>query len=176
MTSRNTAIVQAADRIEVYNPSDSRIRFASKLSTEEKVRFLNLTRTNMRELYNACTEPEWRWCDDEKSKMFSHPKSRFLVIQDEGFVCFRFLVDSKRPVVYVYELQIEKPGLGLGTLLMDEIERLCRSLVPGVRTCILTCFNHNVPALSFYKKLGFSVDVSSPKPGSSSYCILSKRI
>ena len=184
MSSRNAAIIAAAERVAVFTPlvrGDFSTQFLTKIDKHLALQILDLTRTNMEALYNACPEPEWKWNSEEKLKSFIHSKSRFIVVRDSvdnlvGFVCFRFLVDDKRPVVYVYELQVAQSYAkrGVGRFLMLEIDRLVKTAVPGISHTMLTCFVHNPGAIDFYKKLGFITDVTSPS-GNRSYVILSKR-
>jgi ribosomal protein S18 acetylase RimI-like enzyme len=175
MSSRNAALVASAEKVLNYECLNQSFIFVPKLSTEKAEELLLLTKTNMKGMYNACPEPEWKWNDMEKRKMFLHAKSR-IILADNGFVCFRFVVEDKQPVVYVYELQIkpESTGKGLGRQLMEEVETFCAKSAPGIRKCMLTVFRHNSGALGFYKKLGYLVDSGSPKAGS--YVILSKRL
>jgi ribosomal protein S18 acetylase RimI-like enzyme len=139
-----------------------------------------ITQTNMEELYNECPEPEWKWNTDSKLK--SLLKCKVITVHDEsgflvGFLAFRFLIDSNRPVAYVYELQVVQSctGRGLGSLLMSELERLCTQLIPGISHIVLTCFLHNSVGLRFYKRIGYATDMTSPREGTS-YVILSKAI
>lgn len=183
MSSRNAAIIASAERIASFFPlqlEDFSTQFFTKIDQQLALQLLDLTRINMEELYNACVEPEWKWNGEDKLKSFIHAKSRFIVICDRmndlvGFVCFRFLIDGKRPVVYVYELQVSASfsKRGVGRFLMLEIERLIKTYVPGISHIVLTCFVHNLGAIEFYKKLRFGTDVSSPS-GNPSYVILSK--
>lgn len=184
MSSRNTAIIAAADRITSFPPlelGDFSTQFLTKIDKQLALQLLGLTCINMEELYNVCVEPEWKWNGEDKLKSFIHAKSRFIVVRDPikdlvGFVCFRFLIDDKRPVMYVYELQVSQSfsKRGIGRFLMLEIERLIKTSVPGISHIVLTCFLHNPGAIEFYKKLKFGTDVTSPS-GNRSYVILSKR-
>lgn len=177
---RSAAIVAAADGVSSYSPSTPGLRFAAKTSTDEAERMLSLTRTNMKELYDACPEAEWRWSDSDKLKSFFNVKSRFFFLENySAFICFRFLVDAKRPVAYIYELQVDPLhlGKGIGRQLVEELERLCRELAPAISHCVLTCFKTNVGAINFYKKLGFDIDkATSPTSPTCSYIILSRSI
>ena len=174
MTSRSAAVVAAAERISSYVPSGSGIAFTGG----DVATLFALTKENMEAIYNAC---EWKWDDSVKLKELSHSKNRFLQSVDlggsvTGFVCFRFLVDDKRPVLYVYELQVRAAhaGKGIGKSLMAELERLCMQQAPGIQAILLTCFKHNEAAILFYKKLGFKPDKTSPD--NRSYVILSKPV
>ncbi len=186
MKSRSAAIVSAAERITSSPNSqtyfqDMSVRFSPKLSHQEAEVMLSLTRSNMRSLYDACHEEEWKWNDVEKLKSLLSSKSRFFIIEKQnigivGFICFRFLVDNKRPVVYIFELQVDAhfTGQGIGAHLLSQVENLCRKSAPGISECILTCFRHNERPIAFYTRQGFKTDMTSPH--SSSYLILSKMI
>jgi ribosomal protein S18 acetylase RimI-like enzyme len=180
VTSRSAAIVAAGDRINDYSPEGTNIRFSPKISRDEAEQMLALTRTNMKSFYDACHEEEWKWSDEDKLMSFLNPKSRFLIVEETSvgitaFVCFRFLVDAKRPVVYIYELQVDpqRTSQGLGRRLLKEVEGMCKQHSPGISDCMLTCFRKNERALRFYNNLGFKEDKTSPSSGCS-YIILSR--
>lgn len=170
---RTAAIIAAAEKVAAYESPE--FQFVTKLKPTEAEPLLALTKLNMETMYNKCEDPEWKWSDSEKLKMFLNSKSRFFITED-GFVLFRFLVENKNPVVYIYELQVrpEAQGRGIGRTLMREVEIFCAKNAPGISACMLTVFRHNENAFEFYKKLGFQMDPISPKTGS--YFILSKGI
>ena len=185
MTSRSRAIVNAADKVVgeflVGEKEKFNLTLQVKPSLELGKELTRITQANMEELYNACPEAEWKWNTDSKLK--SLLKCKVITVHEEsaslvGFLAFRFLIDANRPVAYVYELQIvpSYSGQGLGSFLMSELERLCRQLIPGISHIVLTCFLHNSAGMSFYKRIGYTTDVTSPREGGSSYVILSKAI
>ena len=133
MTSRSRAIVNAADKVVgeflVGEKEKFNLTLQVKPSPELGKQLTRITQANMEELYNACPEAEWEWNTDSKLK--SLLKCKVITVHEEsaslvGFLAFRFLIDSNRPVAYVYELQIVPScsGQGLGSFLMSELERL----------------------------------------------------
>jgi ribosomal protein S18 acetylase RimI-like enzyme len=164
----------------------------------------NLTKSNMKHMYEEC--PGWGWDDDEKYKELEDEKARFLVVSDssssnhcsgsientEGsmteldtpvaFVHLRYETEELEPVVYIYEIQVLKThqGLKLGWWLMNYVEALGRFFTFPV--VMLTVFTRNDQARTFYSRLGYSVDPSSPEDQDGSeeegqgYLILSKNI
>ena len=186
MASRAAAIVAAGERVQTctFSPFNSAslgsldITFKPKLTPEEIHTVLALTRTNMEAYYNAANHADWAWNDEKKRKELAHSKSRFILMSRGtdliGFASIRILVDAKRPVVYVYELQVEGQwtSQGLGKHLMGCVEDFCHRSVPGVKRVVLTCLVNNTRAIDFYKKLGFRND-ETHVPGQC-YAILSK--
>lgn len=128
------------------------------------------------------------WNPKQKEKEFKHETARFLICSIQSsekkdlvaFVHFRFELDDegKHPVVYCYEIQVSKEwqGKGLGKHLMHLLHLIGDRF--KMNKVMLTCFKHNEGTLSFYEKLGYTLDVCSPsKCGQEAdYEILSKRI
>ena len=87
---------------------------------------------------------------------------------------YRFLEDARRPVAYVYEIQLggAARGLGVGRALMEAVERVAaaRRMV----AVMLTVFTDNAAALRFYAAVGYRPDVTSPQQPGAAYHILSK--
>ncbi|KAJ7521130.1 hypothetical protein O6H91_19G039300 [Diphasiastrum complanatum] len=79
-----------------------------------------------------------------------------------AFVQFRFVVEEDIPVLYVYELQLEKSvqGKGLGKFLMQLLELIARK--NNMRAILLTVQKRNTLAMNFYKKLRYAVSKISP--------------
>ena len=152
----------------------------------------NLTKANMTQFYNAC--PGWSWSDRRKKAELRHGKARFLVaIAAEqsamvgghirhpiGFIHMRYEIERDKPVLYIYEFQVEPDyqGLGLGQSMLTWVEALARHL--NLRSLMLTVFKANVAAFRFYQKAGFTLDQDSPGlvdvEGSHGYEILSKAV
>ncbi len=143
---------------------------SSQLSINQRSAIFSLLKANMRSIYDSCS---WGWNDKTKFAELTNMHSRFLLISpvespDEvaAFAMFRFDWDDddepEYAVLYVYELQIgnDLRRKGVGRLLMSVLQRL--QTVYHMRKTMLTCFKHNVPALLFYKSIGFGVDANSP--------------
>ncbi|KAH9321428.1 hypothetical protein KI387_016067, partial [Taxus chinensis] len=80
-----------------------------------------------------------------------------------AFVHYRFIVEEEIPVVYVYELQLEKcvQGRGLGKFLMQLIELIARK--NNMRAVMLTVQKKNTSAMHFYTtKLRYTISSISP--------------
>ena len=191
-SSRSAAIISAADRVSRFSDfcpcpvTSVRVVFTPKLAAEEWGQIFHLTKRNMEATYNASGDPEWAWDDSRKLKEILNSKSRFIKLYSSGttqllgFACFRFLIDGGRPVLYVWELQIDASvqGKGLGKYLMSQLESLASMTSPGITYIILTCLRNNLPALTFYKKLGYVSDISNPPETSRGTCyvILAKKL
>ncbi|KAF7189729.1 N-alpha-acetyltransferase 40 [Pseudocercospora fuligena] len=82
-----------------------------------------------------------------------------------GFMSFMFTHDSSPtvPVLYIYEIHLVEAarGCGLGKNLMDTAEKIARCL--GMEKVMLTCFKSNKKAYNFYERMGYKIDVCSPK-------------
>lgn len=93
-----------------------------------------------------------------------------------AFVHFRFEVDTQRPVLYCYEIQLleEVRGLGLGQKLMHALCKIAAN--SQMVRVILTVFRFNYPAYAFFTKSGFKTDTSDPSRygQSADYSILSR--
>ncbi|KAL3627265.1 hypothetical protein CASFOL_028628 [Castilleja foliolosa] len=80
-----------------------------------------------------------------------------------GFVQYRFILEEEVPVVYVYELQLERcvQGKGLGKFLMQLIELIASENRMGA--VVLTVQRANLLAMEFYiAKLGYKISAISP--------------
>lgn len=79
-----------------------------------------------------------------------------------GFLSFRWVVDEKRPAMYVYELYVVPRARkrGLATALMRLGEQICAAArIPWV---LLTVFDANVSALALYRKLRYDIKTDFP--------------
>ena len=94
--------------------------------------------------------------------------------------------EQPEPCLYIFEIQVssEYSGCGLGRRLMTATDLIASSL-PEINKITLTVFKSNLPALRFYNKLGFGVDLAVDPGGyddeeghfgEENYFILSKRI
>lgn len=164
---------------------------------------LDLCRENMKPLY----ERVWSWSDAKKRKQLGAIPSRFVLAYDApapapataaavvppststscgslgplvGFANYRFEAEGGEPVLYCYELQLAAccQRRGLGQRLMGVLEHM--ALQAGMSKVMLTVFKENTAAVNFYRKLGYSLDASSPDHAacggvtSAGYHILSK--
>ena len=109
--------------------------------TTEMANFVfDLTRLNMRTLYEAA--PDWGWRDAKKRAELYDAASRYLFVRDRAngalvaFAVFRFLADGDVDVLYVYELQLTESvqRKGLGKHLMVLMELIARRA--GMQWCV----------------------------------------
>lgn len=112
------------------------------------------------------------WHPQRKKREMKEKEMRYLLLNETGpgskfggFISFMFTHDSTPavPVLYIYEVHLTEAarGKGVGGFLMRVIQEVAKEA--GVEKLMLTCFLSNVNALSFYRKLGFEVDVCSPE-------------
>ncbi|CAF1374705.1 unnamed protein product [Didymodactylos carnosus] len=121
----------------------------------------------------------------EKRAELFHRDSRYLLVNDTtdhivAYSHFRFDIDFKLPVIYIYEIQVTKAyqNLRLGRQIMIILEHLCQ--LNKMKKLILTVKKSNVHALKFYYRLDYRKDTSDPNDSDTEteydYFILSKTI
>ncbi|GAA5872586.1 hypothetical protein JCM16303_004574 [Sporobolomyces ruberrimus] len=161
-----------------------------------------LFQSNMKGLFEASIDG---YDPKEKRKELFHTESRFFVLRSTrtsktaedqavslddllGFSIFRFDTEEtageeKADVVYCYELHCEVTarGKGVGSVLMDSLERIGRET--KMDKVMLTVLKSNHSAIAFYERSGLTVDEIDPsyyEEGDESepvdYTILSKSI
>eukprot|EP00250_Pteridium_aquilinum_P002363 c12560_g1_i1 orf=378-1052(-) len=80
-----------------------------------------------------------------------------------AFVHYRFIVEEDVPVLYVYEIQLEKvvQGKGVGKFLMQLLELIARK--NSMKAIMLTIQKRNAAAMNFYiSKLSYKISSISP--------------
>ena len=79
-----------------------------------------------------------------------------------AFLSFMLSFEEGEPVVYIYEVHLDKSvrGIGLGKYMMQFAEAIGKKV--GVTKSMLTVFTRNTNAESFYRMLGYREDVQSP--------------
>ncbi|MCO5612707.1 hypothetical protein L7F22_066976 [Adiantum nelumboides] len=80
-----------------------------------------------------------------------------------AFAQYRFVMEGEVPVLYVYEIQLEKivQGKGLGKFLMQLLELIARK--NNVMAIVLTIQKRNAGAMRFYtNKLSYKIASTSP--------------
>ncbi|KAI5064006.1 hypothetical protein GOP47_0020676 [Adiantum capillus-veneris] len=80
-----------------------------------------------------------------------------------AFAQYRFVMEEEVPVLYVYEIQLEKivQGKGLGKFLMQLLELIARK--NNMMAIVLTIQKRNVAAMRFYtNKLSYKISSISP--------------
>jgi ribosomal protein S18 acetylase RimI-like enzyme len=128
---------------------------------------LLLTRSNMKPLYDAIPDAQWKWNDLKKRGELRNDRMQFILLRQAdhqlvGFVAFQFLVEAKIPHTYISELQVNRLHRqhGFGTILTNQVMDITRQVhLPLV---LLTVQTNNSPAFAFYSRFGFQVDETSP--------------
>lgn len=169
---------------------DCRLQYvnAEHLSDADRNTIFNITKHNMYELYNQCSDRKlWHWNDKRKKKQLFSDKSKYLVLYNNinndlvGFIHIQYdsdECDHTIPMIYLYEIQIQSNynHQGIGTYLMNVLELLMHKL--NLNKICLTVLKHNTSAVAFYTKLNYTVDESDPSTDHTShtleYQILSK--
>jgi len=118
-------------------------------------------------------ESAWGWSRDDKMKELFTRDAHFIIIRNNtndnnivGFAMYRFLWDDDEepefPCLYLMELNIlsECRGHGIGKYIIDLLFKIQNRW--NLWKVMLTCFIENEPAMKFYMKLGFGIDVYSP--------------
>ncbi|XP_004921847.1 N-alpha-acetyltransferase 40 [Bombyx mori] len=138
---------------------------------------IDLTEKNMKTLYETCA---WGWNPNRKLEEMTDDAAWYLIAREKNgtllaFSHFRFDLDFGEPVLYCYEVQVEKGGRrrGLGQRVLSVLEKLARAT--HMRCVRLTALTHNPSAAEFFKACGYSIDETSPpKDEAAHYEILSK--
>ncbi|CAG9810945.1 unnamed protein product [Chironomus riparius] len=135
-----------------------------------------LAEKNVGPHYKACS---LGWQPKFKQNDMKRPWAKFLIAkcgqENAGYTMFRFDMDYGRSVIYCYELQIDEKyqNKGLGEHFMKCLEKLAK--VWQMERIVLTVLTNNDGALRFYKRLGYTVDETSPDD-EPSYQIFSKEV
>jgi len=125
----------------------------------------DLVKKNMRSLYEGSS---WGWNEKEKKEEMKGSNSRYLLAfnsKDEivAMSHFRFDVDDDIEVLYCYEVQLTE-GVrrkGLGKFLMQILELM--AMKAKMKKVILTVFQANSQAISFFTNMKYTVDDTSPQ-------------
>ncbi|KAL1465337.1 hypothetical protein WDU94_004919 [Cyamophila willieti] len=156
---------------------------SSNLDAETKSWVWELETKNMKQAYEDC---DIGWNPKDKQEEMMDDRACYLVARHGSsgdtvaFSHFRFDVDFAEPVLYCYELQLEKEvqRKGLGKFMMQVLELI--AFKNNMSKVVLTTFKHNPDGLNFFYSLNYSVDDTSPedvegKSDSFCYFILSKK-
>ncbi|GAB6021773.1 N-alpha-acetyltransferase 40 [Chamberlinius hualienensis] len=154
----------------------------SKLSVDDIEWAFNLTKNNMKQVYD---NSELKWKDRQKREEMTEDAARYLMARDStgkpaAFVHFRYDMDDDIEVVYCYEVHLEKEyrSKGLGKFLMQILELL--AFQAEMKKVVLTVFKENSRAVKFFTQtMQYSIDETSPSQyddDDCSYEILSKKI
>ena len=174
------------------------------LPDELKTSLVDITRENMKELYDRAGETRlsWVWNDQKKIDELSHKSARHFIVYASagktsstshttddsasvsesnstreviGFAHIRFEIEVGRELVYLYEFQVAPKYMGCGIgKYLLKLVEASAAAMKCQEVC-LTCFKAN-DALNFYKKYGFKLDPDSPDEKSCPYEILSKPV
>ncbi|XP_017142890.1 N-alpha-acetyltransferase 40 [Drosophila miranda] len=104
-----------------------------------------------------------------KIKAAEHNKNwaRYLVAQNDkkenvAYCMFRFDMENYDCILYCYEMHVAASSQrkGLGRFMMQALEDCARHW--NLEKVMITVLNNNENSISFYKKLGYSKDETSP--------------
>lgn len=129
------------------------------------------------------------WNPKAKHKEMRDRDLRYIIVRDpsnhvRAFTSIMPTLEEGEPVVYCYEIHLkpELRGTGLAGVLMGCLETVARN-VEVMEKVMLTVFTSNMRASTFYRRLGFEEDESSPRPRKlrgvvkdPDYAIMSKKI
>uniref|UniRef100_A0A7S1ETR9 N-alpha-acetyltransferase 40 n=1 Tax=Timspurckia oligopyrenoides TaxID=708627 RepID=A0A7S1ETR9_9RHOD len=168
--------------IQFYSQSKHHISLNSSYKIPKEIIswMVHLTERNVKHYYEQNTELGWN--SDTKLREFQSKLAMFLIVYSSinnnplAFIHYRYLIENKNAVLYLYELQIEESmqNCGLGMKLMQIVVQIAKE--SAMKKVMLTVCNSNENAIYLYKvKLGFTVDEYSPKYSEEfGYQILSK--
>nr|CAG4645980.1 EOG090X0MNC [Lynceus sp. MCZ IZ 141354] len=133
----------------------------------------------MQAMYEAS---QWGWNWESKQKELFSTQAAYLigyrVTESQNipvaFSHFRFDLDYERPVVYCYELQLEKEcrRQGIGRFMLNTLESM--AVNADIPLVVLTVFKHNEDAIAFFHSCGYLLDETNPDD--KDYTILSKQM
>lgn len=168
------------DGIAVKLSSHTRVN----VSDEHAEWAFGLLKSNMEKIYE---DGGWGWKDAQKRKELLHEDARYLIASDAktgkpvAFAHFRFVLEGKAEVLYLYELQLheEYRSKGLGKHMTQVLEIV--ALRQKMKWIMLTVFKSNAKSMRFFMgKMKYEVDETSPSQCSlydeSTYEILSKSL
>eukprot|EP00936_MAST-01D_sp_MAST-1D-sp1_P001648 g1648.t1 len=144
----------------------------------------DLTARNMAALYEAS---DWGWKPKEKREELTHDDARYIIVRAKAasaatreaaeaagaeappaegtplaFIHFRFELEGEVEVLYVYDVQLEPAARRkkLGKHLMLVMELCARKW--QMQWVMLTVFKNNQDSMSFFSRLGYEIDDTSP--------------
>ncbi|CAN8100820.1 unnamed protein product [Discula destructiva] len=161
---------------------------AEKTSDADLEACFSLVEETSRKDYEASSRG---WHPKSKRKEMRDPDLRYILVKDPstgcvcGYTSFMPTMEDAEAVVYCYEIHMkpEMRGTGLAGLLMGFLDTVA-SHIGVVEKVMLTVFTCNTRAFSFYRRSGFEVDETSPRPRKlrngivkePDYAIMSKRV
>ncbi|XP_014257117.1 N-alpha-acetyltransferase 40 [Cimex lectularius] len=141
-------------------------RRVKDLTEDEFEKVVDLMRLNMKDYYEKC---DWGWDEEKKREEMLESPARYLLARDRfdttrilAFSHFRFDLDYKQSVLYLYELQLD-PAVHrkkLGQFMLKALELM--AFKNSMQKVILTVLKHNHTALAFFSKHGYTLDETNP--------------
>ncbi|MBC7107563.1 MAG: ribosomal protein S18-alanine N-acetyltransferase [Methanomassiliicoccales archaeon] len=115
--------------------------------------------TDLPQVYDlACTELKERYTPELFLNVFSCWSDGFIVIEDnrriQGFI-LGITISKREARILMLAVKDEVKRRGLGTILFREFCSKCA--MRGIRYITLEVRKSNLPAINFYKKLGFEI-------------------
>jgi ribosomal protein S18 acetylase RimI-like enzyme len=118
------------------------------------------------------------WSPKEKREEMKLPDMKYMILRRAvsdggesegpgdfaGFLEYMVTYEDGYEVLYCYEIHLmpESQGQGLGEELMARFERVGARI--GLEKAMLTVFKSNRRAMTFYQRVGYTEDESSPRP------------
>ncbi|KAL3487529.1 GNAT family acetyltransferase Nat4 [Aspergillus germanicus] len=118
------------------------------------------------------------WSPKEKREEMKLPDMKYMILRRAvsdggesegpgdftGFLEYMVTYEDGYEVLYCYEIHLtpESQGQGLGEELMARFERVGARI--GLEKAMLTVFKSNRRAMTFYERMGYTEDESSPRP------------
>jgi len=161
--------LEALAAFQKFSRNGLELRLECKLvkymSDEEFDVVFDLVEKNMRSLYDGSS---WGWNDKGKREEMREDNARYLLaFNSENEIVamshFRFDVDDDIEVLYCYEVQLTENvrRKGLGKFLMQILELV--AMKSKMKKVILTVFKANTRAISFFTKMKYTIDETSPQ-------------
>ena len=104
----------------------------------------------------------------KSAKSVKEGKEVFVIAKDGGKVVANTsikLQQWKKSHIGKFGIAIRKGyrGVGLGTYAMNEVLKLAKKELPGIKIVQLDVYTINKPAVALYKKMGFKIVATLPK-------------
>ncbi|KAG9255985.1 acyl-CoA N-acyltransferase [Emericellopsis atlantica] len=112
------------------------------------------------------------WHPEVKKEEMRSPELRYILVKQKddptdqvlGYTSLMPTFEDGFPVIYCYEIHLREAlrGTGLGRRMMELLSTIAHN-IPTIKKVMLTCFLSNEAGMTFYRRIGFQVDESSPK-------------
>jgi len=134
-------------------------------------------RALMADFWNSLLPDTFQWWHHYESvdDIFREQSHKIIGLKNGKIVVYGYLVPDDdfpdTPALGIVILDSEQ-RTGIGTLMMKKLEE--RGEAQGYKNIFLTTFTDNIPAFSFYKKLGYETREIVKREGKDSYAMNKK--